>query len=367
MPRSALVSIVLMMPTLASAFVARSKQARTFCNRGGENPHSSLLTRAAFVEDASGVIDNFFQTQPYMAAFLTCSVKASAADLMAQKQQHQAKLLPPDTSSLLEQDKKDSHAHTIQQDMQPLLNSLSIDQQAQHHHIDGDEEVATILSRRRTKDDNDSTSATIKSSAEEYDVSRNLGFVCYGGLYQGVAQEFMFNNLYPNFFPQLTGWASIYALVAFDMLIVGPFLCLPLAYAVKAMFTRAGSYGGAAAGMATAESARLVTRDLVGRATWSGADAVDGTVVEALLSALGGLGLGSCVAAGLNKYCQDVQEQSLLLKYWGLWFPVQCLTFGVIPPHYRVAFVAAISFFWVFILSSIAASSGTPPAKAQES
>ena len=35
------------------------------------------------------------------------------------------------------------------------------------------------------------------------------------------------------------------------------------------------------------------------------------------------------------------------------------VTFGVVPPHFRVAFVAAVSFFWVFVLSSVAGSSSS--------
>jgi len=45
---------------------------------------------------------------------------------------------------------------------------------------------------------------------------------------------------------------------------------------------------------------------------------------------------------------------------------VQCLTFGVVPPHWRIPFIALVSFFWLIVLSSISSrrdaevSSSTP-------
>ena len=64
------------------------------------------------------------------------------------------------------------------------------------------------------------------------------------------------------------------------------------------------------------------------------------------------------VQNSLQKYVQDVSERGLLLRYWSIWIPAQSLTFSVIPQHFRVAFVAVISFFWVFILSSISSATG---------
>lgn len=42
-------------------------------------------------------------------------------------------------------------------------------------------------------------------------------------------------------------------------------------------------------------------------------------------------------------------------KRYSLWGPVQCLTFGVVPQHLRIAFIALVSFFWLIIFSSVTA------------
>ncbi|CAK0897868.1 unnamed protein product [Prorocentrum cordatum] len=55
--------------------------------------------------------------------------------------------------------------------------------------------------------------------------------------------------------------------------------------------------------------------------------------------------------AGLSEYLSDVREQGLLQRYWMVWLPAQCVTFGLVPEHLRIAFVAAISFFWLMILT----------------
>jgi hypothetical protein len=55
----------------------------------------------------------------------------------------------------------------------------------------------------------------------------------------------------------------------------------------------------------------------------------------------------------MRRYVGDIKNHGLLKKYVALWGPVQCLTFSVVPEHFRVTFIAVISFFWVIILSSI--------------
>jgi protein Mpv17 len=102
--------------------------------------------------------------------------------------------------------------------------------------------------------------------------------------------------------------------VGMDMAVIGPFLCLPIAYMVKTAFT-------------------------------------DELTVEN-------------VKLGLEKYVEDVKFRGLLFKYWAVWIPAQSLTFSVIPEHFRILFVAAISFFWMFILSSTSAATNDPSADA---
>lgn len=196
-------------------------------------------------------VETFFITKPYLAAFLTCSVKASAADLIAQ-----------------------TKASTANVDVDLRRNG-------------------------ETK---------AETPEANLDVSRNAAFLLYGGLYQGMVQQFMYSNVFPSMFGHDLDLYGLASQVAFDMMIVGPFLCLPLAYAVKGVF-----------------------------------------------SSSNGAGTSEALQQGLEKYVNDVTSRGLLLKYWALWTPVNFLTFGVVPSHFRVAFVAFISFFWIFILSSTAA------------
>ena len=74
---------------------------------------------------------------------------------------------------------------------------------------------------------------------------------------------------------------------------------------------------------------------------------------------------GTSFIQSTKQYLSDVRHQGLLTKYFMLWGPVQALTFGVIPHHFRITFIAMVSFFWVIILSSISGrqqSSENPPA-----
>ena len=52
-------------------------------------------------------------------------------------------------------------------------------------------------------------------------------------------------------------------------------------------------------------------------------------------------------------YKEADAKRDLLTKYWLLWTPVQFATFGVVPPQYRIAFIAVVSFFWLIVLSTI--------------
>ena len=59
----------------------------------------------------------------------------------------------------------------------------------------------------------------------------------------------------------------------------------------------------------------------------------------------------------VQKYYTDARYNGLLTKYWSLWFPVQCVNLYLVPKHFRVACVAAVSFFWMIILSIVANNS----------
>jgi protein Mpv17 len=72
------------------------------------------------------------------------------------------------------------------------------------------------------------------------------------------------------------------------------------------------------------------------------------------------IALGETFRHAMRRYVNDVKNHGLLKKYWGLWGPIQCATFGVVPEHWRIPFIASISFFWVIILSCLSSRSKSP-------
>ena len=209
-------------------------------------PTSTLSIRAsptALNSFAVDMVNNFFLTQPYTAAALTCGVKASAADYVALRR------------------------HLSKRDGSP--DEIEIDEEG--------------------------------TEQEVFEAPRNLAFLLYGAIYQGMGQELIYNHLYSSWFGSGTGPAIVAAKVAFDLLIQTTLLTLPVAYLTKAAIFRYS------------------------------------------------------FAEGLRRYWEDITTHGLLLKYFALWGPVQCLTFSVVPEQFRIGFVAAVSFFWLIILSSISA------------
>jgi protein Mpv17 len=201
-------------------------------SRVGKPTFTTTSLKAFDIAGTTSAIDAFYHTQPYAAAFMTCGFKASAADLVVQRQ--------------------------------------------------NDDEV------------------TEKRKALDFDFQRNVGFLLYGGIYQGCAQEYLYNTFFPSVFGDSQSWVTVLEQVAVDMIVLTPFMCLPVAYMTKALI------------------------------------AADENVVD-----------------GLHKYVSHVQNEGLLLRYWSIWAPVQVLTFGFVPTHLRIPFIAFVSFFWLMILSNI--------------
>lgn len=138
-------------------------------------------------------------------------------------------------------------------------------------------------------------------NTSKLDAARNVAFLLYGALYQGMAQEFIYNHLYPAWFGTESSVVVVLKKVFFDLLIQTTLVTLPVAYLTKAAIFR--------------DSAKQ----------------------------------------GLTRYWQDITTNGLLTKYFLLWGPVQCITFSIIPEHLRVSFIAVVSFFWLIILSTVSA------------
>jgi hypothetical protein len=270
--------------------------------------------------DAWSAVDTFFRTQPETAAFLTCSFKASAADLLAQTQVDESSSISTLSSSSSSSSSLDTTRKSSDLSPPPQPTSTTTRLLVQQ------QQVTTLVG-----------SSWLGSSSSSIDISRNLGFLLYGGLYTGLAQHYLYNMVYPKIFENVPqgSWMLTLDMVIFDNLVAAPFLCLPVAYIFKTAFASASS-GPPSSEKSNSNKNDIETQPKVGFNT---------TML---------------LTKGLNKYVSDVTERGLLIKYWSIWLPVQFLTFGVIPEHFRVTFVALVSFFWIAILSAVSAEEDSP-------
>jgi protein Mpv17 len=200
------------------------------------------------IVNALAVMDHIVQSSPYTTAALMCGIKASFADWIAQKRQIRGRLENNPTN---------------------------------------------------TNNDATTTTATSTTGSSKTDQRRNVAFLLYGALYQGVAQEYIYNHLYPLYFGVGRDARVVLMKVAFDLLLQTTLITLPIAYMTKALIYQ-----------------------------YSFREAI-------------------------RRYINDVRNHGLLIKYFSLWGPVQCITFSIIPEHYRITFIAFVSFFWLIILSTI--------------
>lgn len=134
-----------------------------------------------------------------------------------------------------------------------------------------------------------------------HDHRRSLVFILYGGLYQGMALELLYNRLFNIWFGD-----NALAKLAFNQLVLTPLVTLPIAYIAKAI------------------------------------------VFGKFLRQPGGI---------LKEYWYDVRYNGLLSTFWALWTPVNFLLFTIVPPAWRITFSACVSFIWTIILSRISSSS----------
>lgn len=125
--------------------------------------------------------------------------------------------------------------------------------------------------------------------------------VLYSGVILGLCCEVMFNHLFPIMFRGETNPLVLAVKMAlFDVFVNAPLLWLPPAYIVQAL------------------AYRYPKREAI------------------------------------QRYITDVKENGLLKKYWSLWLPASLTNFLFVPAHFRVAFVAAVGFFWMILLSAVA-------------
>lgn len=141
----------------------------------------------------------------------------------------------------------------------------------------------------------------------KFNLRRNVAMVLYSGTVLGVSCEIMYNRLFPLMFGVEQSMARVVKMTLFDGFVNAPLLWLPPAYIVQALIYRYPK------------------------------------------------------RKALEKYAKDVRENGLLTKYWSLWVPVSFINFRFVSPHYRIAFVASVSFFWMIILSVLANKTDQDP------
>lgn len=124
----------------------------------------------------------------------------------------------------------------------------------------------------------------------------------FPALYQGITQEYIFNHLYPIWFGFGTDMKTVLTKVAFTLIVTTTTLTLPSLYVSKAIINQYS------------------------------------------------------LKQAAQNYVSDLKD-GLLTKFWLLWGPMLTITFSVIPEHFRVTFIAVISFFWLIVLSRISGDS----------
>lgn len=245
--------------------------------------HKVIVADAGVLE----VVDDWFKTAPYQAAFSVTAFKATLADFLTQQGEIRAA--------------EQSRSLQIEKDL--ALNVTTTNDKVLVETCDdvSCEIVEVEVSKQTLVETCDDVSCeVIEVTSPQGTISwpRNLAFLFYGGLYQGCVQYYLFNDCYSAWFGDGDDLVTLCEKVLFDQLVLTPFLCLPVAYVMKAIAFRYS------------------------------------------------------VAEGLRRYFADA-KRDLLLKYWAIWTPVQCVTFGFVPAELRIPFIAVVSFFWLIILSSI--------------
>ena len=152
------------------------------------------------------------------------------------------------------------------------------------------------------------------TSTTKFDIKRNLAMVLYSGTILGLCCAVMYNQIFPVIFSGETNPLTLaIKCTLFDGFINAPLLWLPPAYIAKALVYQHSK------------------RD------------------------------------SIQKYITDVKENGLLKKYWTLWLPASLTNFLFVPAHFRVAFVAGVSFFWMIILSLVANNNNNDDVEVVES
>lgn len=178
--------LILLALTLSRARCFAAPSSRSILNTVAEAQTSTQLNNSLLTTVFAGA-DAFFRNSPYVAAAVVCSIKASTADIIAQRRHFKKRREEGD-------------------DLDVVINS------------DG--------------------SLTTTEASTKVDFRRNLAYMVYGAFYQGLFLEHSYNHIYPWMFGTSADFFSVVKKVSFDMMFQSPVLTLPIAYLSKALIFR---------------------------------------------------------------------------------------------------------------------------------
>jgi len=173
------------MPSATTAFVAVAPASRaTVYSR------SSSSSSARYMSHTLEVVSDFYQNFPVQSAVLTCGLKASVADTIAQ-----------------------------------------VTPQIEENMLQEQEEQTRISSNSNSNNNNNSI---------DWEVRRNLAYVLYGGIFVGLMSHLEYSCVFPFIFGYEKTLQITIEKVFFDNLVSAPLMWLPPAYFIKEWVYGAG-------------------------------------------------------------------------------------------------------------------------------
>lgn len=249
-------------------------------------------------------VSDFYQNFPIESAVLTCGVKASVADTIAQ------------VSPQLEENKQIKKENDETAEVSVVQTK--------------EEERRTMTTHDRSYISYININKVMTETTIDWEAKRNLAYILYGGIFIGLMSYIEYSQIFPFVFGTEKTVITTIEKVFFDNLLFAPLVWLPPAYFIKACL--------------------YYNND---DATNDGETSSNSNTNTNMIT--------SIVHEGITKYGTDVRENDLLYKYWLIWFPAQSISFSVVPDHLRVAFMASISFFWFILFSSVQSNTTANP------
>lgn len=160
-------------------------------------------------------------------------------------------------------------------------------------------------------------STAVAAGASAWDWKRTATFGVFGFVFQGLCQYAIVNWGWERLFPG-TSQRAVASKVCGMNLISDPLLFFPAFYLFKQF---------------------LVWQ--TGGATSAAAAAVEGTTRLAVWT--------SFVSSALSNYQQNAWQD--WMNSWIVWFPGHAVTYGIMPKHKRIPWIAFLSFFYMCVLS----------------